>query len=299
MDRGSDVLSDRIRGGLYGAAAGDALGGTTEFMSPGEIRAKHGWLTEMIGGGVWNLTPGEVTDDTMMTLCVAEGILEAPQDPFQAIGMRFLAWYASNPKDTGNIIRHVFGVYAGDWFDAARKTHDDFGGKSAGNGSLMRCLPAALAYADPVMMEQVTRLQSQMTHHDPMAAEACVLYNRIAHRLLRGELLEAAMRDVLAGTPYADALEGEPSCEPTGYVADTFRWVIHHLLAGTDYADVVQRAANRGGDSDTVAAIAGGLAGIHYGYDGIPARYREAILIRERLDAAAEGLLTLRLGRVM
>lgn len=57
-------LYDRIKGGLYGVAVGDALGGTTEFMSEREIKEKHGYLTEIIGGGVWQLKPGEVTDDT-------------------------------------------------------------------------------------------------------------------------------------------------------------------------------------------------------------------------------------------
>ncbi len=132
-------LFDRMKGGLYGVAVGDALGGTTEFMSAKEVEAKHGYLTEIIGGGVWSLEPGEVTDDTMMTLCVAEGILEHPKEPMEAIGRRFMAWYGSRPKDIGNIIRHVFEKYEGDWFEAAFVAHMDMG-QSGGNGSLMRCL---------------------------------------------------------------------------------------------------------------------------------------------------------------
>jgi ADP-ribosyl-[dinitrogen reductase] hydrolase len=64
---------NRIKGGLYGVAIGDALGGTTEFMTRSEVKNKYGYLTEIIGGGVWDLEPGEVTDDTMMTLAVGEG----------------------------------------------------------------------------------------------------------------------------------------------------------------------------------------------------------------------------------
>jgi ADP-ribosyl-[dinitrogen reductase] hydrolase len=136
---------DRIKGGLYGVAVGDALGGTTEFMSTREIEAKFGYLTEIIGGGVWDLEPGEVTDDTMMTLCVAAGIIENPAEPMEAIGRLFMEWYQSRPKDIGNIIRHVFRIYEGDWLEAAFIAHMDMG-QSGGNGSLMRCLPAALAY---------------------------------------------------------------------------------------------------------------------------------------------------------
>jgi ADP-ribosylglycohydrolase len=70
---------ERMLGGLFGVACGDALGGTLEFMSKDEINRKYGYLKEIIGGGCWDLKPGEVTDDTMMTIAVAEGILDNPE----------------------------------------------------------------------------------------------------------------------------------------------------------------------------------------------------------------------------
>ncbi|MFB5266059.1 ADP-ribosylglycohydrolase family protein [Paenibacillus enshidis] len=286
-------LMDRIKGGLYGVAVGDALGGTTEFMSTREIEAKHGYLTEIIGGGVWHLQPGEVTDDTMMTLCVAEGILDNPVEPMDAIGRFFMEWYQSQPKDIGNIIRQVFQRYEGDWFEAAFIAHMDLG-QSGGNGSLMRCLPAVMAYKDPAAMEQVTVLQSRMTHYDPRCAEVCVMYNRMAYRLLEGENIRAAILAEVAGSEYEDIIEAQPDCPPNGFVVHTFRWVLHILLHAQDFAEVVQQAANLGEDSDTIGAIAGGLAGIHYGYEGIPARYAEAILIKERLDRVISQLYVLR-----
>ncbi len=82
-------LLDRIKGVMYGVVVGDALGGTTEFLTIPEIRSQYGYLKDIIGGGVWKLEPGEVTDDTMMTLCIAEGILENPADPMEPIGRRF------------------------------------------------------------------------------------------------------------------------------------------------------------------------------------------------------------------
>ncbi|MWC27718.1 ADP-ribosyl-[dinitrogen reductase] hydrolase [Paenibacillus sp. MMS18-CY102] len=288
-----NVMKDRIKGGLYGVAVGDALGGTTEFMSMKEVKAAYGYLTEMIGGGVWQLEPGEVTDDTMMTLCVAEGILEQPEHPVEAIGERFLAWYKTNPKDIGNIIRAVFQKYDGNWFEAAILTDQDIG-QSGGNGSLMRCLPVALAYANWKEAERVTRMQSRMTHYDERCDEACVIYNRIAFRLLGGEPLQPAIEQELIGTDYEDLLGNEPNCEPSGFVVHTFRWVAHILLTSTDFSDAVQRAANLGGDSDTIGAIVGGLAGIYYGYGQIPQAYAGKILIRERLDEVAERLYALR-----
>ncbi|WP_426449468.1 ADP-ribosylglycohydrolase family protein [Paenibacillus sp. S-38] len=287
-------IMDRIRGGLYGTAVGDALGGTTEFMTRAEIRKKYGRLTEMIGGGVWDLDPGEVTDDTMMTLCVAEGILACPEDPMGAIGERFLDWYRSDPKDIGNIIRRALQRYKGDWFEASFVTDQDLGGFTAGNGSLMRCLPAALIYTDRERMETVTRMQSKMTHWDERCSEACVMYNRMAYRLLQGEELGLVLASETAGTPYAEALGGEPDCGPTGYVVDTFRWVLYILNTTHSFAEAVQEAANLGGDTDTIGAIAGGLAGVYYGYGGIPEAYAGKIRIKERLDELAERIAAYR-----
>ncbi|CAI6074606.1 ADP-ribosylglycohydrolase family protein [Cohnella sp. JJ-181] len=287
-------LAERIRGGLYGVAVGDALGGTTEFMSPLEIRARHGYLTEIVGGGVWRLEPGEVTDDTMMTLCVADGILASPADPMQAIGDRFLQWYASNPKDIGNIIRHVLGTYEGDWFEAARAADRDLG-QSAGNGSLMRCLPAALCYPAWTDASRASRMQSKMTHDDGLCDEACDIYNRIAFAMLDGgAALREAIGAAVAGTGYEEMLSSDPNCEPSGYVVHTLRWVLHLLLTSDSFEEVVQRAANQGGDSDTIGAIAGGLAGVHWGYAGIPERYAGRILIGERLDETCERIVALR-----
>lgn len=289
-------LQDRIKGGLYGVAIGDALGGTTEFMSSAQIQAQYGYVTDIVGGGVWHLEPGEVTDDTMMTLCVAQGLLASPLDPIAAIGERFLAWYASGPKDIGNIIDRTFDGYSGDWFEAALETHNVLG-QSGGNGTLMRCLPVALAYASLPEVERLSRLQSAMTHWDERCAEACVIYNRIAHRLLRGEPLAAAIRQELGGTDYADIARGAlPDCPPNGYVVHTFRWVLHILLEAADFRDAVQRAANLGGDADTIGAIAGGLAGVACGYAQLPAAYAGKILIREQLDGLAEQLYRLRGG---
>ncbi|WP_106767635.1 ADP-ribosylglycohydrolase family protein [Paenibacillus faecalis] len=286
-------LMDRIKGGMYGVAVGDALGGTTEFMSEREIKEKYGCLTEIIGGGVWNLEPGEVTDDTMMTLAVADGILENAEEPMEAIGLFFMEWYQSRPKDIGNIIRRVFEQFEGDWLESAFVAHMDMG-QSGGNGSLMRCLPVALAYKELADIDRVTIMQSRMTHYDPRCAEVCVMYNRIAHRLLQGEDLGTSIKAEVAGSEYEENLEALPDCPPSGFIVYTFRWVLYILLHTSNFEEVVQKAANLGGDSDTIGAIAGGLAGIYYGYVRIPAQYANAILIKERLDRTISKLYVMK-----
>ncbi|MGV2788214.1 ADP-ribosyl-[dinitrogen reductase] hydrolase, partial [Clostridium perfringens] len=103
----------------------------------------------------------------------------------------------------------------------------------------------------------------------------------------------AIMAEVV-GSEYEGIIEAQPDCPASGFVVHTFRWVLHILLQTSEFAEVVQKAANLGEHSDTIGAIAGGLAGNHYGHEGIPARYAEAILIKDRLDEIISHLYALK-----
>src|SRR3954453_16854772 len=149
-------MLNKMKGALFGLAIGDALGGTTEFLTKEEIKNKYGKVGEIMGGGVWKLEKGETTDDTAMTLAVARGIIKNPQNPIEAIGEEFFNWYAQRPKDVGIIISTVLSTFNGNWFDTAKKAHYQYLNElSAGNGSLMRCLPIALAYSNLEQVEVV------------------------------------------------------------------------------------------------------------------------------------------------
>jgi len=291
--RGASRMINKLKGALFGFAIGDALGGTTEFLTKEEINQKYGKLEKIIGGGVWDLEKGETTDDTAMTLAVAKGIIENPNNPLPAIGENFLVWYRSNPKDIGIIIRTVLELYKEDWYETAKRAHEDYlDGLSAGNGSLMRCLPVALAYPCLERMEKVTRQQSAMTHYDKVAAEACLIYNRIAFKILHGIDLKVSIAEEVKGTIYESSLYGKkPICLPDGYVVHTMQWVLYWLLTSETFLDVVIGAANEGEDSDTIAAIAGGLAGLSCGYERLPKEYCEVLLVKEELEAVADGLM--------
>lgn len=222
-------MLDKIRGGLFGVAIGDALGGTTEFLTEEEVQKKYGRLTSIIGGGVWDLEPGEVTDDTAMTVAVAKGILKNSEEPIQAIGVEFLKWYNTRPKDIGNTIRSVLSQYDGDWFSTSQLVCRQLNGMASGNGSLMRTLPVALAYPSLEKMLDLTDKQSRMTHYDDTASSVCQIYNRIARRILHNEHLREAIEKEVSGTIFASALSNKPDVPADGYVVHTFLWVIYYL----------------------------------------------------------------------
>ncbi len=158
----------------------------------------------------------------------------------------------------------------------------------------MRCLPIALAYADQEKMEELTALHSRMTHADDRATEACLIYNRIAFRVLRGEPLAKAIQKEVENTRYEPLLMMPPSYPPDGYVVHTMGWVLHWLLRCESFEDVVIAAANMGGDSDTIAAIAGGLKGLEVGYSQLPKRFVEAIVCADELEELAVQLMKVR-----
>jgi ADP-ribosyl-[dinitrogen reductase] hydrolase len=284
------VSVDKIRGGLYGLACGDALGATVEFMSKAEIKNSYGMLRDIIGGGWLNLRPGDWTDDTEMTLAVAEGII-------------------------GSTIRAVFHTYdrVKDWHKAAEQVHN-YHGMTAGNGALMRTLPLAFAYKDTEVLYISCIEVARMTHWDPEAGLTCYLYCLTAQSCFKGlEFLEAynnaltLLQELNPAGEIGDAAKGlvdkftkvtswsEKALKPTGYTVDTLSCALWCVATTTTFEQAVVKAVNLGGDADTVGAVAGGLAGIIYGYEGIPARWigKFGDWQNKRLENVVEALMRL------
>lgn len=282
----------RIKGGFFGVACGDALGGTLEFLNKNEAVKKYGYLTEIIGGGVWELTPGEVTDDTNMTIAVAKGILKDPENPIEKIGQFFLELYKSNPKDIGNTVKIALTQYEiyNNWEAASKKTNDILCGKTAGNGTLMRCIPIPLYYNDIERIKKISREQSLMTHYDDQAAEACEIYNAIIHEYLNGEEKLSIMKKLIGDHRlYKDVFEmTKDSLKPSGYVVETLICALWCFLNTNTFKDAVCEAVNLCGDSDTVGAITGGLAGVYYGFEAIPDNWKNTLLDRDELSYIAK-----------
>ena len=296
------VLKDRIAGALYGVAIGDALGAPLEFMDRGEIARKHGRVTEMIGGGWLNVAPGEITDDTQMTLAVAEGIIANPENPIQEIGARFIEWAKSGPKDIGGTCnRSIYEAAARSqqkapgeekWFEASKHTSKVNGGRSGGNGALMRTVYPGLYYKGLLMAVETAGAIAQMTHWDKESVEACNLYTEMIHLIIGAVNDEEAWQlaeKTLKGSQYK--LEPRKGVGPTGYVVDSFKCALHSLAVTKTFEDAIVEAANLGGDADTIAAITGGLAGAIYGYKEIPERWIQALdpKTRAQLDRLVDA----------
>ena len=276
-----EKMLDRIRGALYGVAVGDALGGPLEFMSADAIEEKYGRVTEMIGGGWLHLMPGETTDDTAMTMCVAEGILERPDMPYQAIGRRFIDWYKSGPKDIGNACASSIRTAmenGGDWWEAAHQTQAAQGRPVEGNGALMRTIYPALYYRDEKKRRLVTRGIALMTHAGKQSAYLCEEYVEDVHKAIMGTGIWWRLT---------------PGSRPTGYVVDSYNNAIESITQTRTFEDAVVEAVNRGGDADTIGAICGGLAGAMYGYQKIPRRWIDCLNedMKREMDRLAEAAM--------
>lgn len=245
MKKINEKQLDRIRGALYGVAVGDALGGPLEFMSDWQICNTYGRVTDMIGGGWLNLKPGEVTDDTQMTLCVARGILDALEgdnglDLVASVGQQFIAWADSKPKDIGGACSHSIAVAklrgrfrlqgvptATDWEEAARQIRRDGGRPVEGNGALMRTVYPGLYCSTKGGAEIQARAFAEMTHRGDKSTEACILYTRMVYLLTEavnkyqdGNVADF-LHECLKGTFYDASVE-----KPATYARAAMWWTV-------------------------------------------------------------------------
>ena len=291
----------RIQGALYGVAIGDALGLTVEGMTAQEIQNTYGQLREIVGGGWLRKQRGQVTDDTYMTLCVAAGIAETPQSPYEGIGRRFIGWYRTNPPEIGRCCALAIGkaqellgqgVLENEaWERGALFAQEQLGNRCAGNGALMRDVYPGLFY--PVEMAQrVAERQGKMTHRALESTFACRLYSKLIAVLASGAGKEE-LELLLADTAYADCQQRlqEGVATPSGYVVDTLMCALACVMDAESPEEAIVRAVNLGGDADTIGAVAGGLAGALWGYEELPQRWVQALdgSIRVLLDQAVQA----------
>ena len=271
-------LWDRALGAYLGLALGDALGATVEFMTPREIKhafaAQGGVHRQIIGGGWLKLAPGQVTDDTTMSLALGDALLlghgQARPGDITLIADAFVAWWRGKPVDCGNTCRRGIVRYLREGTLQGPESEGD-----GGNGALMRNLPVVLAtLGDVQAFERLSIAQARITHHQAHS-DAAVL--GIGH-LLRAQLTGADARQMVQGIDSWVAAHPVFRYEPypgraSAYVVDTVQTVLHCFTRHTLFEDAVVAAVNRGEDADTTGALVGMLAGARCGARALPPRW--------------------------
>jgi ADP-ribosyl-[dinitrogen reductase] hydrolase len=300
---------DRYRGTLLGLAAGDALGTTLEFKSPGTFDP----LADMIGGGPFGLKPGEWTDDTSMALCLAESLIE--QRGFDAKDQldRYCLWYerghlSSTGRcfDIGNTVRNALETY--------RRTGDPFSGSespdTAGNGSLMRLAPVPLFFAsNPKEAIDCTGESSRTTHGTKVALDACRYFAGLLAGALRGKPKPELLSPYFNPTDELDfwnangldpkiaaiaagsfKKKNPPEIRGSGYVVESLEAALWAFDRSNSFREGALLAVNLGDDADTTGAIYGQIAGAFYGSEQIPPEWRAKLTMREAIIDLADRL---------
>jgi len=266
-------IRERAIAAFLGFAIGDALGATSEFMTPSEVRSQYGVLKEIRGGGWLHLPAGAITDDTEMSLCIARSLVTVGFSPVD-IADRFVAWLKTRPRDVGGTCRRGIRRYITEGSVFAERNDAD-----AGNGAAMRVTPVALAtLGDSQLFCDWVLQQAHITHHHPLSDSACVLIGQLIHLALAGHAksrLVALTQSFLERFPVFGYDRHDGYC--SAYVVDTMRTVLQAFFTTRNFEECLVTTVNRGGDADTAGAIAGAIAGAYYGLESIPKRWKKAL----------------------
>lgn len=264
------TIRSRALGAYLGLACGDALGATVEFLTKGEIAHQYGVHRHIKGGGWLKLQPGQVTDDTEMSLHLGRAILAGPEWDARRAADEFAVWLKSVPVDVGDTTRRGIRRYImnGTLEEPESEYH-------AGNGAAMRNLPVALAtLGDDDALALWSREQSRITHSNLMSDAAVLALGRMVHRLIQGGGVVAAREEANALIAQHRQFKFQPYRGlATAYIVDTVQTVFHHYFQTDSVESCVVETVNQGGDADTTGAIAGMLAGATYGVEDIPGRW--------------------------
>ena len=298
-----DIITiDKLHGMLLGLAVGDALGTTNEFKkNPTPI-------TDMVGGGPFNLEVGQWTDDTSLAICLADSLIECggfnPHDQM----LRYVEWYKKGHNSVNGTCFDIGGTTA-NALDKFIVTGNPYSGNnmntSAGNGSLMRLAPIVIFYHSSVeLVIKYAELSSATTHPAPAAVDACkyfaqllinIIYNPHLTKieLFNHDFMHDDFCKPIENVSLYDYYKfNKHDLEPTGYVVDSLICALYCFYNTDNFKDGCLMAANLGGDADTIAAIYGQLAGTFYGKSGIPQEWLNKLAWYDQIDERVRHLYT-------
>ncbi|WP_018261586.1 ADP-ribosylglycohydrolase family protein [Methylobacterium sp. WSM2598] len=292
----SPAVLGRAQGTLLGLAVGDALGSTLEFVER-DTQPLH---TEMLGGGPFDLEPGQWTDDTAMALALADSLIDCSGLDPHDLATRFVRWWQNGAYSCTDTCFDI-GITTSEALARFVRTGQPYAGsthpRSAGNGSLMRLAPVALfSLNDPERADQLARDQSRVTHAAPQAVEACAYFVQLLREAILGQpdvlrsrtwSSDSAVAAIAAGSWRQKSRD---QLRSSGYVIDTLEAALWAVGTTTSFEDALILAVNLGEDADTVGAVAGQLAGALYGAAAIPERWLQPLAWRDRITRIADQL---------
>lgn len=296
---------DKVKGGIYGLLVGDACGVPYEFMPPQclprfealNMQPPKGFMRSYahVSLGTWS-------DDGAQALCLFDSLLTCNGYHPYDFSKRLLNWHDNGYLAVNNYVFDVGNQTSVSIGRLKTGMTVDYSGMSGvrnnGNGSMMRCLPLALMHSGKnASLIMDAHRQSRLTHAHIRSQICCALYCLWARHEIKGMpyAWEGAVefaREYYADMPaYLRELEEHILIEEvptgTGYVVDSLRSAVY-ACAADDYATIVRRAIALGNDTDTTACLAGGIAGIRYGLEGIPEEWFECLRGRDLVDPILE-----------
>lgn len=309
-ERGSDAARryHLIRGAIFGHVIGDALGVPVEF-DPSQRLCLHP-VGGMLDGGDRGYPAGTWSDDSSMTLCALESLTVCGGYDGADMMERFARWaregYMTSTGRAFGIGRTTFSALCRFRRGGSSAGYGGSGERDNGNGSLMRILPVVLfnffsktAGSDEKKLETVYQA-SQLTHAHPRTLAACGIYSFIASQLLCSAEMSSVRLGLERGEEFYQGHGEYPhfaglfsrdfaslpveAIKSGGYVVDTLEAAVWCLMNTSSYQDCVLKAVNLGGDTDTIAAVAGGLAGILYGEAALPEEWTAQLADSSRID---------------
>ncbi len=281
-----------VEGTLVGLAVGDALGTTLEFCKPESVKP----IQDIVGGGPFDLEPGQWTDDTSMALCLAESLVICngfePVDQLE----RYLKWYKEGYFSSTDTCFDIGNATKGA-LEKFEKTRNAFCGsdslEKSGNGSIMRLAPVPMFFSNHMYDAiQMSGESSKTTHASILCIDACKLLGSIISGCLNGfdkkqVLSEKYLKNYWKKHPLCSEIEeillgsykkkNPPEIEGSGYVVKSLEaalWAFHN---SNNFEDGCLMAVNLGWDADTTGAVYGQIAGSYYGLDSIPKKWIEKI----------------------
>jgi len=292
---------EKYVGCLLGLACGDAIGTTLEFAHRGSFTP----ITDMVGGGPFELQAGQWTDDTSMALCLAHSLLHKKGfDPVDQMN-RYCNWqYHGYLSSTGECFD--IGATVASALNRYIQTKDPFAGsdhpRTAGNGAIMRLAPIPMFYA---LSHELTLKYAGESSRTTHAAQEAIECARLFGALIRLALLGSSKDDILLRNEYIAIApkviplanggyihKSEAQIRGSGYVVESLEAALWCFAHTDSYPAAVLKAANLGDDADTTAAIVGQLAGAYYGVSAIPHTWLSQLSMRAEIEELALGLFT-------